>query len=258
MSGNILEFQDVTVTFGSETIYDRLTFQVRRGEFLCILGPSGCGKSTSLRLMGDLLQANSGSVSVDGEPPSQGWKKLAYIFQSPRLVPWRTALGNVMLGMELRQDNPDKQQMEETARRLLTLVGLSRDMDKYPAMLSGGERQRVSIARALSVDPDIILMDEPFSALDLNTRLRMRAEIERIWQETGKTTVFVTHDIEEALVLGDRILLLSNKPTRTLEMLEIDEPRPRNISDSATLSARKDHLVSLFRQLETGSNEEAA
>jgi NitT/TauT family transport system ATP-binding protein len=163
-----------------------------------------------------------------------------------------------MLGMELRQDNPDKQQMEETARRLLTLVGLSRDMDKYPAMLSGGERQRVSIARALSVDPDIILMDEPFSALDLNTRLRMRAEIERIWQETGKTTVFVTHDIEEALVLGDRILLLSNKPTRTLEMLEIDEPRPRNISDSATLSARKDHLVSLFRQLETGSNEEAA
>ncbi|MCC2096654.1 MAG: ABC transporter ATP-binding protein [Hyphomicrobiales bacterium] len=257
MDDNILEFSDVTVTFGSETIYDRLTFQVRRGEFLCILGPSGCGKSTSLRLMGDLLKADSGSVLVDGQPPAQGWKKLAYIFQSPRLAPWRTALGNVTLAMELRQDKPDPREMEATARRLLTLVGLSRDMDKYPAMLSGGERQRVSIARALSVDPDIILMDEPFSALDLNTRLRMRSEIERIWQETGKTTVFVTHDIEEALVLGDRILLLSNKPTHTLEIMDIDEPRPRDIAASSSLSARKEHLVSLFRQLEAGNDEAA-
>lgn len=250
MNDKILDFQDVTVRFGAETIYDRLTFSVRRGEFLCILGPSGCGKSTSLRLMGDLLQAESGTVSIEGLPPAEGWSKLAYIFQSPRLAPWRTALGNVTLGMELRFDKPDKAAMEAKARELLNLVGLQRDMDKYPAMLSGGEQQRVAIARALSVDPDIILMDEPFSALDLNTRHRMRAEIERIWQETGKTVIFVTHDIEEALVLGDRVLLLSNKPTRTMEVLDVTENRPRVISDSTTLTAQKDHLVGLFRTLE--------
>ncbi len=250
MADPILEFRDVTVTFGDETIYDRLSFSVRAGEFLCILGPSGCGKSTSLRLMGDLLQADSGDVSIAGAPPAQGWNKLAYVFQSPRLAPWRNAIGNVMLAMELRFDAKPKAQMLDSARRLLALVGLGKDMDKYPAMLSGGERQRVAIARALSVDPDIILMDEPFSALDMNTRLRMRAEIVRIWQETGKTVIFVTHDIEEALVLGDRILLLSNKPTRTMEILDISEPRPRDISASPALQAKKDHLVALFQQLE--------
>lgn len=251
MSDDILEFKDVTVRFGDETIYDRLTFSVRAGEFLCILGPSGCGKSTSLRVMGDLLPADGGAVSVGGQPPAQGWERLAYIFQSPRLVPWRNAIGNVTLGMELRQDNPDKQRMEKTARELLDMVGLSRDMEKYPAMLSGGERQRVAIARALSVNPDIILMDEPFSALDLNTRRRMRSEIERIWRETGKTIIFVTHDIEEALALGDRILLLSNKPTRALETLEIAAPRPRDLDNSAELDRHKEHLVALFKTLES-------
>jgi NitT/TauT family transport system ATP-binding protein len=123
-------------------------------------------------------------------------------------------------------------------------------MDKYPGMLSGGERQRVAIARALSVDPEIILMDEPFSALDLNTRRRMRSEIIRIWQETGKTVIFVTHDIEEALVLADRILLLSNKPTRALETITIDAPRPRSIDDTPDLVRQKEHLISLFQQLE--------
>ena len=136
--------------------------------------------------MGDLLKALSGEVSIAGLPPDKGWDRLAYVFQSPRLVPWRTALGNVMLGQELRFKNRPRLDMDATARRLLKLVGLDNDKDKYPAMLSGGERQRVAIARALSVDPDIILMDEPFSALDLNTRRRMRAEIVRIWRETKK------------------------------------------------------------------------
>jgi NitT/TauT family transport system ATP-binding protein len=132
----------------------------------------------------------------------------------------------------------------------LSMVGLQNDMDKFPSMLSGGERQRVSIARALSVDPDIILMDEPFSALDLNTRWRMRAEIIRIWQETGKTVIFVTHDIDEALVLADRILLLSNKPTRALETITLEQERPRIIEKSESLNKQKDYLISLFRNLE--------
>lgn len=255
---DILTFTDVVVEFGDETIYDGLNFSVKPGEFLCILGPSGCGKSTSLRLMGNLLEAQGGDVSIEGLPPELGWNKLAYVFQSPRLVPWRSALGNVLLGMELRFEKQAKSEREETARRLLTMVGLQNDMEKFPAMLSGGERQRVAIARALSVDPDIILMDEPFSALDLNTRWRMRSEIIRIWKETQKTVIFVTHDVDEALVLADRILLLSNKPTKALETIVLDQPRPRNIEESESLSQQKSKLISLFRQLEQQGELETA
>jgi NitT/TauT family transport system ATP-binding protein len=251
MSAAIVNFENVTVRFGAETIYRDMSFAVNEGEFLCILGPSGCGKSTSLRVMGDLLHVSEGRVTVDGLPPSKAWERLAYVFQSPRLVPWRTAMGNVMLGMELRYGGgKPKSEMRATAERHLRLVGLGDDMSKMAGMLSGGERQRVAIARALSVEPRVILMDEPFSALDLNTRRRMREEIVSIWQQTGKTVVFVTHDIEEALVLADRILLLSNKPTRVLETLRIEEPRPRDLISNTKLQEKRDHLHGLFEQLE--------
>ncbi len=249
----VVRFDAVTVRFGAETVYDRLSFDVQPGEFLCILGPSGCGKSTSLRLMGGLLPVQGGRVEIEGRTPAEAWDRLAYVFQSPRLVPWRTALGNVVLGMDLRFDAMAKAEKAARAGRLLELVGLAADAGKYPAMLSGGERQRVAIARALSVEPDIVLMDEPFSALDLNTRRRLRGEIVRIWRETGKTIVFVTHDIDEALVLADRILLLSNKPTSVLDVLGIDEPRPRDIGTMPGLRERRDRLVALFRRLEPGA-----
>ena len=251
-AGPVVRFDEVTVRFGDETIYDRLSFDVEAGEFLCILGPSGCGKSTSLRLMGDLLAIQGGRVEIEGRTPAEAWDRLAYVFQSPRLVPWRTALGNVALGMDLRFDGMTGAEKAAAAGQLLDLVGLAADARKFPAMLSGGERQRVAIARALSVEPDIILMDEPFSALDLNTRRRMRQEIIRIWRETGKTIVFVTHDIDEALVLADRILLLSNKPTSVLDILEIDEARPRDIGSTPSLREQRDELVRLFRRLEPG------
>lgn len=250
MPTDALSFKDVVVRFGDETIYDGLTFTVNPGEFLCILGPSGCGKSTSLRLMGNLLRAQSGEVSIQGLAPEHGWDKLAYVFQSPRLVPWRNALDNVMLGMELRFGRLPKGEMRKKAQQLLDMVGLAEDQQKYPSMLSGGERQRVSIARALSVDPEIVLMDEPFSALDLNTRHRMRGEIVRIWKQTGKTVVFVTHDIDEALILADRILLLSNKPTQALRTIELNEARPRQLAQSEFLRQQRDELVALFQTLE--------
>lgn len=257
LSTDALSFDNVVVRFGGETIYNQLSFSVRDGEFMCILGPSGCGKSTSLRLMGNLLASQAGTVSIKGLPPERGWDKLAYVFQSPRLVPWRTALGNVLLGMELRFGGQGGAQRLATAQQLLELVGLHHDMHKYPAMLSGGERQRVSIARALSVEPEIILMDEPFSALDMNTRHKMREEIIRIWKKTGKTVVFVTHDIDEALSLADRILLLSNKPTRALECLSIVEPRPRKLDQSPSLRETKHYLVDLFRTLENEPTNES-
>jgi len=246
----IIDFAKVSVELSGERIYDALDFSVSSAEFLCILGPSGCGKSTCLRLIGGLLPAATGNVRVDGRAPSEAWDQIAYVFQAPRLVPWRTALGNVMLAEELRFGSRTRHQREDRCRALLDLVGLARDGDKYPRMLSGGERQRVSIARALAVEPKIILMDEPFAALDLNTRRRLRTEVVAIWQKTGKTIVFVTHDIDEALVLADRVLLMSNKPTRVIETIAIDNRRPRDIDSTPELRAHRDRLHRLFRQLE--------
>jgi NitT/TauT family transport system ATP-binding protein len=248
-SDRIITFENVGAAFGEERIYDRLSFDVRRGEFVCILGPSGCGKSTSLRMIGGLLDVTIGRVTVDGRAPNDAWSEIAFVFQSPRLVPWRTALDNVLLGSELRFGAGDREQRRARATELLSLVGLAGDARKYPSMLSGGERQRVAIARALAVDPKIVLMDEPFSALDLNMRSRMRVEMERIWLETGKTVVFVTHDIDEALQLADRTVVLSNKPTRVLDIIELQTPRPRAPGDR-DLDPHRQKLVKLFRSLE--------
>lgn len=249
MNNTAVRLDHVQLRFGSETIFEDLSFEVRQGEFVCLLGPSGCGKSTSLRLMGDLLQANGGSVEVAGLPPSQAWEQVAFVFQSPRLAPWRNVMDNVLMGVELRSGRAAARQQTAKAQALLDLVGLGTSAHKFPAMLSGGERQRVAIARALAVDPSIVLMDEPFSALDPNTRLRLRQEIVRIWQETQRTVVFVTHDIEEAIWLADRIVLLSNKPTRVLESIVVDAPRPRQLHQDPSLQALRQRLEQLFHTL---------
>lgn len=251
-----IAFEGVRLAFSGETIYDGLDFTVGRGEFVCLLGPSGCGKSTSLRLIGDLIAANGGSVRVNGRPPRDAWSEIAFVFQSPRLAPWRDALANVLLGVELRFGRAEARRREPRARALLAMVGLAEAAGKYPSMLSGGERQRVAIARALAVDPSIVLMDEPFSALDPNTRRRLRAEIERIWQQTGRTVLFVTHDIDEALVLADRIVLLSNKPTRVLETIVVPAARPRRLADDPQLAALRERLQRLFQSLEPQTDSE--
>jgi NitT/TauT family transport system ATP-binding protein len=250
-------FESIDLAFSGERILDQLSFAVSRGEFFCILGPSGCGKSTSLRLIGDLLAPDGGSVSVGGRPPAQAWHDIAFVFQSPRLAPWRNALANVLLSVELRYGRAAARERRQAAQALLSMVGLADAAGKFPLMLSGGERQRVAIARALAVDPEIILMDEPFAALDPNTRRRLRGEIEHIWQQTGKTIVFVTHDIAEAVGLADRLILLSNKPTRVLEEIRIDSPRPRDIDGNPKLRALRERLQTLFRSLEPAETEEA-
>lgn len=246
--GSIVRLDEISVHFGTETIYDRLSFDVEDGEFLCILGPSGCGKSTMLRVIGDLLKVNSGTVEVNGKPASEGWEDIAYVFQAPRLLPWRNAEGNVVAGQQLRFGRRrSKAEMKAKARDLLNLVGLGNDMHKMPQVLSGGERQRVSIARALSVDPKIILMDEPFSALDIKTRRRMRAEVTDLWRKTGKTIIFVTHEIEEALELADRIVLLTRKPTTVQRIIRLDQSRPRDLAqpDLARIRAELHDAIGL-------------
>ena len=250
----LIRFDHVATSFAGATVYRALSFNVAPGEFVCLLGPSGCGKSTALRLLGGLMVQDGGVINVDGRAPAAAWSRMAFVFQSPRLAPWRTALDNVILGMQLRNGRIGLAERQK-ARDLLRLVGLGSDMEKYPRMLSGGERQRVAIARALGVDPDIILMDEPLSALDPNTRLRLRAELIDIWRRTGKTILFVTHDVDEAVTLADRVILFSNKPTHVIAEIALSEPRPRDVRADPALGLKRDDLLARFHQLEAQSGE---
>ncbi len=241
----VVAFDDVTLRFGDETLYTGLNLEVRAGEFLCIVGPSGCGKSTTLRLMAGLLAPSEGAIRVEGRPAEEMREDFAFVFQNPRLVPWRNAAENVCLAASLRYGTSKRKAMDRAIREL-GKVGLAKDTQKMPAMMSGGERQRVSIARALMVDPKIVLMDEPFSALDLRTRALMRDEILALWKETRKTVIFVTHDVEEALVLADRIAVLSPKPTRLIETIAIDAARPRQFETDPELLRVRSRLHDLL------------
>ena len=236
----------VKLNFGEEEVLADISFEVQRGSFVCIIGLSGCGKSTILRVIGGLLGATKGEVDVYDAPPSASWRRLAYVFQAPRLVAWRTALENVILGMELRDPELTAEQRRERALEYLDMVGLRPEADKFPDSLSGGQKQRVALARALAVDPDVILMDEPFTALDYTTRKYLRNELLRIWEQTGKTIIFVTHDLEEALYLADVVVAFSTKPTRIERVITLDRPRPRNIESDAILTRLMNELQRLF------------
>lgn len=203
---------------------------IGEGEFVCLLGPSGCGKSTLLRLLAGLERPTAGTIAIDHDDPSRPAQ--AMVFQGPSLFPWRTVLDNVTYGLELGASGRQlsRPEREGIARQRIAQVGLARFADAYPHQLSEGMRQRANLARALAVDPAIILMDEPFGNLDEQNRLLMQGELLQIWQGSGRpvTIVFVTHSIDEAIVLADRIVILSPRPGRVDTILPVDLPRPRD------------------------------
>ena len=203
-------------------VLENITFEIAEGMFSSLLGPSGCGKSTILNLIAKLDRHTSGDISVNGN-------KIGFVFQQPRLLNWRTVTDNVALPLE--RDNSDKRGRRELAVKYLDLVGLSGFENYYPLQLSGGMQQRVAIARALVIDPDILLMDEPFSGLDEFTARKLRQELIRIWRETGKTIVFVTHSISEAVFLSEQILIVSQKPATIFKRVTVDVPYPREYGD---------------------------
>ena len=209
-----------------------ITLDVRRGEFLTIVGGSGSGKTTLLRIIDHLITPTSGSVLVDGEAVKRPGGKISFVFQTDSLLPWRTVIDNVAYGLDLR--GLPKAQSRTSARKYLELVGLAGFADYYPHQLSGGMRQRVNLARALAVEPDVLLMDEPFAALDAQTRELMQLELLRIWRETGKTILFVTHQLDEAVFLADRVVALSARPGSVREIVSIDLPHPRGIDMKRT------------------------
>jgi NitT/TauT family transport system ATP-binding protein len=205
-----------------------LTFDIRTGEFMAIVGPSGCGKSTLLKMVAGLLPASSGEIAIDGTPVAGPPDDVGIVFQSPVLLAWRTVLDNVMLQIEMRK-RPVPDYLPK-ARALLKLTGLADFEKKYPWQLSGGMQQRASICRALVHDPAVLLMDEPFGALDAMTREKMNVELQRIWFETRKTVLFITHSIPEAAFLADRVLVMTERPGAIAAIYEVPLPRPRSLA----------------------------
>ena len=206
---------------------DKINLEVKPGEFLCIVGPSGCGKSTLLHLIAGLQPQTSGKVLVDGTPVNGPGTDRILIFQELGLFPWLTVGGNVEFGMKMK--NVGKAEREEKVQYYLRLVHLSKFRNSYIHQLSGGMRQRVALARALATEPDVLLMDEPFAALDAQTRDLLHDELERIWAETGRTIIFVTHNVREAVRLGDRVALLTFRPGRVKQEFSVNLPRPRHM-----------------------------
>jgi len=213
-------------------VLTRIDATIKKGEFISIVGPSGCGKTTFLRIVSGLEQASGGQVLLDGRLVEKPGYDRGFVFQQDSLLPWRTILSNAMIGPEIG-GFAGSAQLKAT-RRLLKLVGLEGFEDYYPKQLSGGMRQRVNLARALAVDPEILLMDEPFSALDAQTREIMQTELLRIWEEGRKTVLFVTHQIDEAVFLSDRVFVFARRPGRLQEVIDIDLPRPRSLSIKRT------------------------
>ena len=206
---------------------DGVSLDIEDGEFVAIVGPSGCGKTTFLNAVDGLLPLTSGSLTLDGVPIVKPGPERAMVFQQPSLLPWRTVSGNIGYGLELQGLKP--REAKERAKRFIELVALTGFEESFPLELSGGMQQRANLARALAVDPEVLLLDEPFAALDAQTRETMQLELLRVWNATRKTAVFITHDIVEAVYLADRVIVFSVRPGRVKEILKVELPRPRDL-----------------------------
>lgn len=233
---------------------DGFSMDVLEGEFVCLLGPSGCGKTTVLRIVAGLETKTSGQVLVNGEDVERVRPRVGMVFQEFALFPWRSARRNVEFGLEIKR--VPEQKRAEISSRYLDLVGLSGFADAHPHELSGGMKQRVAIARALAHDPAVLLMDEPFGSLDAQTRNLMQKELLRIWSATNKTVLFVTHSVDEAVFLADRIVVMTARPGRVRETIEVGLPRPRDRTSAEFISVRGKVLAELDEEFEKARAKE--
>jgi NitT/TauT family transport system ATP-binding protein len=223
-----VEISGLSKWFGELEALRQIDVAVEPGEFISVVGPSGCGKTTFLRMVAGLEPATSGTILIDGQPLRGPGNNRGFVFQNDSLLPWRTVLANALIGPEVAGKVGDRERRRTLD--LLKLVGLGGFENYHPRQLSGGMRQRVNLARALAIDPDVLLMDEPFASLDAQTREIMQTELLRIWEQGRKTVLFVTHQIDEAVFLSDRVLVFARRPGRLQESIEIKLPRPRALA----------------------------
>lgn len=244
-----LEGVDISFGFGADRVaaLQEVSFAVDAGQFVTIVGASGSGKTTLLRAIDGLIPCSAGRITIDGQPVRGPGRDRAFVFQADCLLPWRTILDNVAFSLEVR--GASRRDAREVARRYLALTGLADTERKFPAELSGGMRQRVNLARALAVDPAMLLMDEPFAALDAQTREIMQMELLTIWERSHKTVLFVTHQLEEAAYLGDRVIVLSARPGHVRATVDIPfaRPRPLELKHTPDFAAKVDELWRLIR-----------
>ena len=229
--------KNLTKCFGDLRVLDNINFNVYEGEMLCIVGPTGCGKTTFLNTLSKLIPATDGDILIDGEEADPKKHNISFVFQEPTCMPWRTVRRNVAYGMEVTGFPKDK--LQSRLDFILDMVGLSDCADLYPNQVSASMEQRIAVARAFAVNPDLLMMDEPYGQLDVKLRYYLEDELVRLWQTLKSTVLFVTHNIEEAVYIGSRILVLSNKPTKIKAEVKVDLPRPRNLIDPEFVEIRK-------------------
>ena len=232
-----VQVEHLTKKFGDLLVLNDISFQIKRGEFVCVVGPTGCGKTTFLNLLTKLIEPTAGELLIDGAPADPKRHNIAFVFQEPSAYPWKTVEENIRFGLELKQ--LPKQEIDARTENILELLGMKQFRRSYPNELSVSSVQRVVIGRAFAMQPDLLLMDEPYGQMDIKLRFYLEDEVIRLWKETGATVLFITHNLEEAVYLAERILVLSNKPTTIKAEIPVTMPHPRNVSDPEFIAIRK-------------------
>ena len=239
-----VEVKNLCKNFGSLEVLKDCSFNIKRGEFVCVVGPTGCGKTTFLNTLTCLTEPTSGQILVDGEKADPKKHNLSFVFQEPSAMPWLTVEQNIRFGLETKKK--PKEYIDERVDTIIKLMGLQDYRRRYPHELSTSAEQKVVIGRAFAMNPDLLLMDEPYGQMDIKMRFYLEDEVIRLWKELGSTIVFITHNVEEAVYLAERILILSQKPANVKESLVIDLPRPRSISSKQFIEYRS-HVVKMIK-----------
>lgn len=238
MAGDVkIQVDHLTKRFGDLLVLDDVSFEVKKGEFICVVGPTGCGKTTFLNLLTRIYTPTQGELYIDGVPADPKKHNISFAFQEPSAMPWLTVEKNLEYGMKVKK--VPKDEMKKRVDRILKLLGMEHLRNAYPKQLSVSEEQRVIIGRAFSTYPDLLLMDEPYGQMDIKMRFYLEDEVLRLWKEFGSTVVFITHNIEEAVYLAERVLILTNKPAKIKEDVHINLPRPRDVTSDEFVELRK-------------------
>lgn len=237
MSRNKIEVNHLTHRYGDLLVLDDISFTIQEGEFVCVVGPTGCGKTTFLNLLTRLIVPTSGEILIDGGAADPKKHNISFAFQERSAYPWLSVEDNIQFGMKIKKEKPEV--IRERTEEILELMGLKKFRKSYPHQLSVSGEQRIVIGRSFAMRPDLLLMDEPYGQMDIKMRFYLEDEVIRLWKNYGSTVIFVTHNIEEAVYLADRIIILTNKPAKVKEELPIDLPRPRDISSAPFIRYRK-------------------